>query len=127
MLHEILIGLFSGTSIFGVFEAIRYRRENKRLKAAEAGTAEADTSKAQTEAQKEKMELGDMYLEKVMELTEKSYQATLKNNDDILSTTTKLASKIDSVSSEVQSIVKYLNGEYQDYLRRKKPKRGGGA
>lgn len=119
-LYEILIGLFSGTSVFGIFEAVRYWRENKRLKAAEAGTAEADTSKAQTEAQKEKMELGDMYLEKVMELTEKSYQATLKNNDDILSTTTKLASKIDSVSSEVQSIVKYLNGEYQDYLKRKK-------
>lgn len=119
-LHEILIGLFSGTSVFGIFEAVRYWRENKRLKAAEAGTAEADTSKAQTEAQKEKMELGDMYLEKVMELTEKSYQATLKNNDDILSTTTKLASKIDSVSSEVQSIVRYLNGEYQDYLKRKK-------
>ena len=119
-LHEILIGLFSGTSVFGIFEAVRYWRENKRLKEAEAGTAEADTSKAQTEAQKEKMELGDMYLEKVMELTEKSYQATLKNNDDILSTTTKLAGKIDSVSSEVQSIVKYLNGEYQDYLRRKK-------
>lgn len=119
-LHEILIGLFSGTSVFGIFEAVRYWRENKRLKEAEAGTAEADTSKAQTEAQKEKMELGDMYLEKVMELTEKSYQATLKNNDDILSTTTKLAGKIDSVSSEVQSIVKYLNGEYQEYLRRKK-------
>lgn len=119
-LYEILIGLFSGTSVFGIFEAVRYWRENKRLKEAEAGTAEADTSKAQTEAQKEKMELGDMYLEKVMELTEKSYQATLKNNDDILSTTTKLARKIDSVSSEVQSIVKYLNGEYQDYLRRKK-------
>lgn len=118
-LHEILIGLFSGTSVFGIFEAVRYWRENKRLKEAEAGTAEADTSKAQTEAQKEKMELGDMYLEKVMELTEKSYQATLKNNDDILSTTTELAGKIDSVSSEVQSIVKYLNGDYQAYLKKK--------
>ena len=121
MLHEILIGLFSGTSIFGIFEAVRYRRENKRLKEAEAGSAEADTSKAQTEAQKEKMELGDMYLEKVMELTEKSYQATLKNNDDILSTTTRLENKIDGVSSEVQSIVKYLNGDYQKYLKQEKP------
>lgn len=119
-MYEILIGLFSGTSIFGIFEAIRYRRENKRLKAAEAGTAEADTSKAQTEAQVSRMELADLYLNKVMDLTEKSYQATLKNNDDILSTTSKLEKKIDTVSGEVQSIVKYLNGEYQEYLRRKK-------
>lgn len=119
-LHEILIGLFSGTSIFGIFEAVRYWRENKRLKAAEASSAEADTSKAQTEAQVSRMELADLYLNKVMDLTEKSYQATLKNNDDILSTTSKLEKKIDTVSGEVQSIVKYLNGEYQDYLRRKK-------
>lgn len=119
MLHEILIGLFSGTSIFGVFEAIRYRRENKRLKAAEAGTAEADTSKAQTEAQVSRMELADLYLNKVMDLTEKSYQATLKNNEDILSTTKQLGEKIDSVQRVVKDIVEYLDGDFDKHLKEK--------
>ena len=105
-LDPILNFVFGGTSLFCIIEAVRFRKENKTLKKAEA-------SKADVEAQISKMELGDKYLEKVLDLSERSYQATLKNNEDINARFNETDRRLDKVSAEVASIVRYLGEDYQ--------------
>lgn len=105
-LDIILNFVFGGTSLFCIIEAVRFRKENKTLKKAEA-------SKADVEAQISKLELGDKYLEKVLDLSERSYQATLKNNEDINARFNETDRRLDKVSAEVASIVRYLGEDYQ--------------
>lgn len=111
--------LFGGTSIFAVATAIRYRKENKELKKLEVKSASSEADKGDIEVQQEKLNLGDAYLEKVMAVTELAYKATLKNNEDILSTTKQLGEKMDSVQRIVKDIVEYLDGDFDKHLKEK--------
>lgn len=105
----IIVGLLSGTSIGGIFEAIRYRNLNKRDRAAEV-------NKSENEEQSQRIDLAEKYQEKVYELCEKTYQATLKNNTDIHQKVDEVSQKCDGIHSEMANVVKYLNGDYQKFL-----------
>lgn len=105
---EIVIALLSGTTLGGIVEAIRYRRQNKKLKENEVKVSDVET-------QREQINLAEDYMQKVMELSERTYQATLKNGTDNES----IMSKIDEVVAEQRNIVAYLNGGYQEFKHNK--------
>ena len=104
---EIIMAVLSGTTVGGVFEAIRYRRQNKSLK-------ENEVKKDDVETQREQINLADEYLKKVLELSEQNYHAVVSNGRD----NKEIIEKIDAVAVEQKHIIQYLNGDYQDFLER---------
>lgn len=113
-LTEIMMAVLGGTSVLGIVQAIRYRKQNKKLKENEVKVSDVDT-------QRQQIDLADEYLKKVMELSEKNYQATLKNGDD----NGEIIREVKEVKTTVGDIVGYLNGDFQEYLKKKiapKPK-----
>ena len=113
-LTEIMMAVLGGTSVLGIVQAIRYRKQTKKLKENEVKVSDVDT-------QRQQIDLADEYLKKVMELSEKNYQATLKNGDD----NGEIIREVKEVKTTVDNIVGYLNGDFQDYLKKKnapKPK-----
>ena len=101
---SIILALLSGTTVGGIFEAIRYRRQNKELKMIEV-------KKADVESQREQMDLASDYLAKVKELSELNYQATLKNGMD----NGEIITEIKKLSERVGDIEGCLNGQLKDY------------
>lgn len=112
IIRAVLDFVLGGTTVFSIIQSIRYRKENKRLK-------EIEVSSADIEAQSDKMDLGDKYLDKVLNLTEKAYEATLKNNADINSRFDKTDKQLEQLVSRVTSVEEYLDGDYQDHLAKK--------
>ena len=106
-LYNILTIILSGTTVGGIASAIVYRRQNKKLK-------ENEVTLSTVEAQREQMNLGEDYIKKVMELSELNYQNTLKNGKD----NAVIIEKVDELAAEQKNIVSYLNGDYQEYLKR---------
>ena len=104
---EIIMAVLSGTTVGGVVEAIRYRRQNKSLK-------ENEVKKDDVETQREQINLADEYLKKVLELSEQNYHAVVSNGRD----NKEIIEKIDAVAVEQKHIIQYLNGDYQDFLER---------
>lgn len=108
------MAVLGGTSVLGIVQAIRYRKQTKKLKENEVKVSDVDT-------QRQQIDLADEYLKKVMELSEKNYQATLKNGDD----NGEIIREVKEVKTTVGDIVGYLNGDFQEYLKKKnspKPK-----
>lgn len=110
---QIIIALLGGTTVGGIYEAIRWRKENKRLK-------EAETSQAETETQRQRINLADDYTKKVLELTELTYQAAMKGNgnqDKMMEKLERLSEQTDKQEGLLTDIVTYLNGDFQNFLR----------
>ena len=105
---QIIMMILGGTTVGGTISALVYRKQNKRLKNNEVKTSDVATQKAQ-------MDLGEEYLKKVMELSEMNYQQSLKNGKD----NAEIIEEVMKVKENVNSIVSYLNGDYQKYLSRK--------
>ena len=113
-LTEIIMAILGGTSVLGIVQAVRYRKQTKQLKENEVKVSDVET-------QRQQIDLADEYLKKVMELSEKNYKATLKNGDD----NGEIIKEVKEVKATVGDIVGYLNGDFQDYLKKKnapKPK-----
>ena len=106
-LTEILMMLLSGTTVGGIASAIVYRRQNKKIKENEVKKDDVDT-------QREQINLADEYIKKVMELSEMNYEQAKKNGTD----NEEILKKIDSVAEEQKHIIMYLNGDYQEFLKR---------
>lgn len=107
-LTQVVMTLLGGTTIGGIVAAVRYRRQNKALK-------ENEVKKDDVETQREQMNLAEEYMKKVMELSEMNYQQALKNGND----NENILQKIDVIAEEQANIVKYLNGDYQDFLQKR--------
>lgn len=103
---EILNFILGGTSLLGGVQAVRFWKKSKRQE-------EADTQLKEIEAERAKMQLGDEYLQRVFDLSEKTYQATLKNGTD----NDKIIKKVDELATTTNNIVAYLNGGFQEYLK----------
>lgn len=115
--NTLIMTLLGGTSIIGLVQAVRYRKENKRLKENEVKLSNID-------AQKQEIDLAEMYKDKVVELAELMEQVSKKQdsgNDNqarILQKLDTLDERMDKVEGKVSDIVTYLNGGFQDYLAR---------
>lgn len=107
-ISTILTFVFGSTSLVGLVASLIYRKQNRQLKNNEVKASNVETQKAQ-------MDLGEEYLKKVMEISEMNYQQSLKNGKD----NADIIAKVDRIYTEQKSIVEYLNGDYQEYLKRK--------
>lgn len=105
---SIIIALLSGTTVGGVVEAIRFRKQTRELKTIEV-------KKADVESQREQMDLASDYLMKVKELSELNYQATLKNGDD----NSEIINELKKLSERVGDIEGCLNGKLAKYKEEK--------
>ena len=106
--------LLGGTSIIGLVQAVRYRKENKKLKQNEVKVSTVD-------AQRQEMELAEMYKDKVLDLLDQVSQKQDSGNNNqarILDKLDTLDGRMDKVENKVSDIVTYLNGDFQDYLAR---------
>jgi hypothetical protein len=108
------MALLGGTSFLGVAGAIAYRKENKKLKQNEVKVSTVD-------AQRQEMELAEMYKDKVLDLLDQVSQKQDSGNNNqarILDKLDTLDGRMDKVENKVSDIVTYLNGDFQDYLAR---------
>ena len=108
------MALLGGTSFLGVAGAIAYRKENKKLKQNEVKVSTVD-------AQRQEMELAEMYKDKVLDLLDQVSQKQDSGNNNqarILDKLDTLDGRMDKVEGKVSDIVTYLNGDFQDYLKR---------
>lgn len=103
------MGILGGTSVAGVFQAVRYRRQNKAMK-------NMEVRKTELEEQSERIDLGEKYLEKVMMLTERNFDAINKGNDALIE-------KIDTIDTRICNIEEFLNGDFKVFMKRKKKQR----
>lgn len=132
MISEILAIVFGGTSIVSIVLFLIFYKQNKLLKQQEvekgenevrSGTIANKTSEIQTEM--EKISLGDRYLAGIVEATDKisAYQKDYKDGIDSLSENiTEIKKDVKSMKTEQKLMVDFLNGEYQDFKKRKTKK-----
>lgn len=112
--NTLIMTLLGGTSIIGLVQAVRYRKENKKLKQNEVKVSTVD-------AQRQEMELAEMYKDKVLDLLDQVSQKQDSGNNNqarILDKLDTLDGRMDKVENKVSDIVTYLNGDFQDYLAR---------
>lgn len=102
---QIIMVVLSGTTIGGIVEAVRYRRQNKKIKQAEATNADTD-------AQKKQISLAELYLEKVMKLTETGND----NQRQMLEKLDIIDRRTDKQELQLNNIEEYLNGNYHQWL-----------
>lgn len=121
-ISEILNYILGGTSLVAIIGFIIYRKENRKLKQNEVKKDDAAT-------QREQIELADLYKDKVVELTELMSEAAILAKLDSLSAQSEdhgrkldtIDSRVDSQETRLADIVTYLNGDFQEYLKRNKP------
>jgi len=117
---EIILAILSGTTLGGIVEAVRYRKENRRIK-------QAETSNVETNEQHQRIDLAEEYMKKVLELSEQTYQASVKGNGnqaEMMESLKQLKEQISDLAEQnekqdtvLQDIIKFLNGDFQDFLR----------
>lgn len=134
----ILTVLFS----WETFNNIRYRRENKKLKQNEVKTSDANTQTEQINLGELFVQKSAEMFTKMQELQEQTLLATKKNgidNESIIKQINELAKKqseiieeqkrfaeeqarqgdeLKRLADEQAHIVQFVNGEYQDFLRK---------
>lgn len=108
--------LISSGVVVSVVEFFHYRRENKRIKHAEATTAT-------TAAQSEQIDLGKKFItdsleimEQVRDLQKQSSEQSIENQREILERLEVLDKRIDKQELQLDHIERYLNGDYHNWL-----------
>lgn len=138
------------TAVISVITAIRYRKQNKKLKDLEVQNKESEIKVADIDAQRAQIDLGKMFtmeaaemFNKMQELQEKTLKATEKNgvdNEGILRQLNdlkeeqkrfaeeqlrqgeeikRIAEEQKRLSDSNADIVSFLNGEFQDFLKKR--------
>lgn len=142
--NSIILALLSTTTLGGVVGMIIYRKQNKKLKENEVKKDDADT-------QTEQINLGELFIQKsaemfqqMHELQEQTLLATKKNgtdNENIIEKVNKVAEEqvkiveeqkrfaleLSRLADEQGHLVTFVNGEYQDFLRKNGFKKSDGA
>ncbi len=111
---EILNIILGGTSVVAIVGFIVYRKQNKRLKDNEVKASDVET-------QRQQIELAELYKDKVLELMEQvstKQDTGNENQQRILDKLDTIDGRVDKQEARLSDIVAYLNGEFQDYLKR---------
>lgn len=128
--------LLGTTTIGGIYYAIRFWKENKRLKVIEVQKNELEAETQELENESKKLQLGAEYLEKMKEAAElvyKSSQQSQQNWDDMKETMRLFENRLDNFEKILQQVVDnqntankkienletFENGKYQEFLRNK--------
>lgn len=104
----IIVALLSGTTVGGIVEAIRYRRQNATIK-------ESEATQSNVEAQKSEIDLANKYRDEMLNMVQMVKDANEKNftnQDEIIRSLTRLETKVGDIES-------YLNGPYHQYIAEK--------
>ena len=113
-LSEILNIIFGGTSVVAVIAWLYFRKENKALKKNEVKVSDVD-------AQKQQMDLAEMYKDKVLELigqVSEKQDSGNANQQKILDKLDTIDERVDKQEARLSDIVTYLNGDFQNFLKR---------
>jgi cysteine synthase len=115
----VIIAILTGGTITGAIQAIKYRRENKRLKEAETAKAENEVKDNETDTQMKQMDMADKYFDGMLKMLEQVKNSTDNGNVN----QEKMMSKLDNITNRVilvekgmNNIVAYLNGDYKNWL-----------
>jgi hypothetical protein len=103
MLSEILLAFLTPTTVGAVILAIRYWKQNKMLK-------NNEVQKDNIAVQKEKIDLGDIFIEKVRELSEEANGVTILHLK-------KIDNDLAELKVEMRDLCAYLNGDYKDFKK----------
>lgn len=103
MLSEILLAFLTPTTVGAVILAIRYWKQNKMLK-------NNEVQKDNIAVQKEKIDLGDIFIEKVRELSEEANGVTILHLK-------KIDNDLAELKFEMRNLCAYLNGDYNDFKK----------
>ena len=115
----LVIALLSGTTLGGIVEAIRYRRENKRIKQAETAKAENEVKDNETDTQMKQMDMADKYFEGMLKMLEQVKNSTENGNVNqkkMMDDLSDIKKRIGVLEESTSNIVTYLNGDYQNWL-----------
>lgn len=113
-LSEILNIIFGGTSVVAVIAWLYFRKENKALKKNEVKVSDVD-------AQKQQIDLAELYKDKVLELigqVSEKQDSGNANQQKILDKLDTIDERVDKQEARLSDIVTYLNGDFQEFLRR---------
>ena len=103
MLSEIILAFLTPTTVGAVILAIRYWKQNKMLK-------NNEVQKDNIAVQKEKIDLGDIFIEKVRELSEETNGVTILHLK-------KIDNDLAELKLEMRNLCAYLNGDYKDFKK----------
>lgn len=108
---------FGGGVVAGIVEvcaAIRHRKADKVKAEAEAAQASANAQVSDIEAQKAKIDLGDLYQQKVLEMMEliniKQDKGNV-NQDKMMQMLSNIDARVDNLEARVGKIEGCLDGE----------------
>ena len=108
----IIVALLSGTTVGGIVEAIKYRKQNNQIKTNEA-------TQSSIETQKSEIDLANLYKEEMLKVIELLKSSQVENNDN----QTKMINKLDTLDTRLEkveikmnNIETYLNGPYHEWL-----------
>lgn len=117
---------FGGGVVAGIVEvcaAIRHRKADKLKAEAEAAQASSNAEVSDVEAQKAKIDLGEMFLGKAQEWFTQIEQIQKKGNEDNAANQEKMMQRLERIDERTENVelsladvVKYLNGDYQQWL-----------
>lgn len=113
-LSEILNIIFGGTSVMAIIAWLYFRKENKALKKNEVKVSDVDT-------QKQQIDLAELYKDKVLELigqVSEKQDSGNANQQKILDKLDTIDERVDKQEARLSDIVTYLNGDFQDFLKR---------
>ena len=117
---------FGGGVVAGIVEvcaAVRHRKADKLKAEAEAAQASSNAEVSDVEAQKAKIDLGEMFLGKAQEWFTQIEQIQKKGNEDNAANQEKMIQRLERIDERTENVelsladvVKYLNGDYQQWL-----------
>lgn len=119
---EILTFVFGGTSLVTLIEVVRYRKQDKRQREAEAKIKEREADDAGTSAQAKQIDLADKYFDGMLAMMEKlrdSQERGTLNQDKMLDMLNVIDRRIDNMELRIGDMEAYLNGKYHAFLAEK--------
>lgn len=125
--------VLSGTTVGGIFLAIRFWRQSKRLK-------DNEVKQSDVETQTQEMNLADLYKKNMLELLDTmkqnqsenigNQQAMMEKLEELKGHDQEIDRKIVDMSenmgelgTNISNVIEFLNGEYQAFVSQKKTKK----
>ena len=110
--------IFGGSSLIAVVLFLIFFKQNKALKNNEVKKSDVDVENSKLQNDMAQLDIGDRYLNGVIEATEKlkSYQTDYKNGIESLSKNiNEIKDDVKEIKKEQTMMSLYLNGKYQEF------------
>ena len=124
---EILNWVFGGTSLVGLATTLIFWSKSKRKEEAETQKTESEAEQADIETQKQKIDLGNKYIEdtfKTVEMMKDLLNRSDGNQEKMMRKLDMLSEQSEKLSEQnkrqdglLTNIVTYLNGDFQNFLK----------